>query len=291
LQGILVKFNVFGQSVGLRLGQLSAEGAGRVIAVTAGSEGVGRTAVIVNLAIALTRLGMNVLVVDECPGEQSAGAVLNAMRSGRGFGAVTRAKLPSVLEVHSGAAQFDREGAARREPDDTSAPRSDAMFGGSPDIVLIDSALDKNGGLSPLASKAQDVMVVMRLSADAVADAYVCMRRLHFAQNIADFRVIVNLLDGEAEVEPVLQSLREIARDYLSARVATVGCIAADPCIERAVELSRCVADAFPASPAATDFARLAAGMQSWPRLHPASCRRSAKPHSEPQAVRGPAVR
>jgi len=185
-----------------------------------------------------------------------------------------------VVAADAGLPQLDSIGGGASDADDFAG-----TIGGSPDIVLIDAARDGNGGLSPTALQAQHVVIVMQVSADAVADAYVCIKRLRVAHEIAEFRVIVNLLGGETAVGPPLAGLRDLARDYLAASVVTAGSIAADPCVPRAIELSRCAVDAFPASQAVSDFARIAADMQSWPGRTVASCRYAAKMHLDSQAV------
>ncbi|MGT2477275.1 MinD/ParA family protein [Paraburkholderia terrae] len=232
------------------LRQLLAKSAARVVAITAGSKGMGRTAAVVNLAMALTEQGMNVLVLDECPGDRSASAALGAVRGAGTFATGVHRRWPRVLAV------------------DACPLPSTLMPEGAPDIVLIDAALDDKGGLSPLALQAERVVVVVRTSADAVASTYVCMKRLRLTQGIAEFHVVANLIDGGADAHAVLENLENIARDYLAVSVHPAGFIAPDPCIRRATELSRYVVDTFPSSPAATDFARLAARIHSWPR-HP----------------------
>lgn len=278
IRGVLMKGIVCGQALGLR--QMLAKSATRAIAITGGREGIGRTATVVNLAIALTRQGMDVLVVDECPGEQSASAVLGAIRAAGVFGPAIDGRLPRVLAVDSHRRQVAATGAGHTDRKTFAGLQYDAALESTPDIVLIDAALDGNGALSQLALQAHDVVVVMRLSADAVADAYICMKRLRLAQGIAEFRLIVNLLDGEADTHAVLESLGGIVRDYLAVSVLKAGCISADPCIAQAVELSRCVVDAFPASQGASDFARLAVDMQSWPRRPTVSWRLPATMHT-----------
>ena len=273
--GKSVKNSVSGQVFPFGPRQMPARRAARMIAVTGGSIGVGRTAVVVNLAIALTRQGIDVLVVDECPGDQSAGNMLGALRDGGAFAHVKRGKFPRVLASDRDLPEFITMGACVSTADDFDGLAFDSLAVNGPDVVLIDAALDGSGSLSPLASQAKEVVIVMQLSSDAVADAYICMKRLRVAQDIVDFRVIVNRVADEAGVDPVLDSLRDLARDYLAASVVKAGCIAADPCITRAVELSHCLADAFPASPAAGEFARLAAEMQS--RRPLTSWRRAAK--------------
>ncbi|WP_341318403.1 MinD/ParA family protein [Paraburkholderia sp. IMGN_8] len=257
----------------LELGQMLAENAARVIAVTAGPEGVGRTAAVVNLAIALTRQGMNVLVVDECRDERSASAMLAAIQSADESASAVHRKLPRVLAVDSRPGQFTSTSAVHGDREDFAGLQYGAVDGNTPDIVLIDATLDTNGALSPLALQAQHIVVVMRLSADAAADTYVCMKRLRLAQGIEEFRVIVSLLDDEADTHSVLESLEVLARDYLAVSVLDAGSISNDPRTTQAAELSRCVTDAFPACPGGSDFARLAADMLSWPRL-PAASRR-----------------
>ncbi|MHB9841757.1 MinD/ParA family ATP-binding protein [Paraburkholderia terrae] len=237
-------------SQALALRQLLANSAARVVAITAGSKGMGRTAAVVNLAMALTGQGMNVLVLDECPDDRSASAALGAARGAGAFATGVHRRWPRVLAVDALPLSFN------------------LMPERGPDIVLVDAALDDKGGLSPLALQADRVVVVMRMSADAVASTYACMKRLRVIHGIMEFHVIANLIDGGADAHAVLESLENIARDYLAVSVHLAGCIASDPCVGRAAELSRYVVDAFPSSSAASDFARVAARIHSWPR-HP----------------------
>jgi flagellar biosynthesis protein FlhG len=52
------------------------------------------------------------------------------------------------------------------------------------------------------------------------------------------------------------------------------GCVAADPLMTRSAELSRCIVEAFPSTPAARDFRHLAAELQYWP-MRPAMSSRA----------------
>lgn len=233
-----------GQALALR--QLLAKRGARVVAITAGSNGMGRTAAVVNLAMALTGQGLNVLVLDECPGDRSASAALGAVCGAGSFATGVHRRWPHVLAVDARPLPFTlmRERGA--------------------DVVLIDAALDDKGGLSPLALQADRVVVVMRMSADALASTYACMKRLRLTQGIAEFHVIANLIDGGAGAHEVLENLEKIARDYLAVSVHPAGCIARDQGIARAAQLSRYFLNTFPSSPAARDFARLAARIRSW---------------------------
>lgn len=259
-----MKDTVSGQALGLR--EMFAKSTARVVAVTGGSERSGCTAAVVHLAIALGKQGMDVLVVDECPGDGSASAVLGAIRAAGESASVPNGRLPRVLPVENSRLPIAITGPGHTNEQRYGAIEYDAVPATAPDVVLIDAALSDDGALSPLASQAHDVALVTTMTADAAANTYVRMKRLHLKQGISQFRIVMNRVENQADARAVLESLSRIARDYLAASVLDGGCIRADPCIGRAGELPCATADAFRPSPAAEDFARLATDLHSWPR-------------------------
>ena len=74
-----------------------------------------------------------------------------------------------------------------------------ALLDGPADIVLIDAQLDRNGTLSSLAAQAHDFLIVTRVAAAAITEAYACMKRLHYAHAIGQFRVLVNHVQNAAD--------------------------------------------------------------------------------------------
>ena len=142
------------------------------------------------------------------------------------------------------------------------------MLEGPADIVLIDAQLDRSGHLSALAMQAHDLMIVTRVAGQAITDAYACMKRLHYAHGIAQFRVLVNHVQSITDARTAFDNLAGVAGRYLTVSLENAGCIAADARMARALELSRCVVDAFPSTPAARDYRHLAAELQYWPMRH-----------------------
>jgi flagellar biosynthesis protein FlhG len=146
-----------------------------------------------------------------------------------------------------------------------SAAQLGVMLRGPADVVLIDSRLDRHGALSPLAVQAHDVMIVTRVAAQAITEAYACMKRLHYEHAIAQFRVLVNHVSNLADAHTAFENLAEVAGRYLTVSIAHAGCVVADPLMERSLELGRCVVDAFPSANAARDYRHVAAEMLYWP--------------------------
>ncbi|MGF6606968.1 MinD-like ATPase involved in chromosome partitioning or flagellar assembly [Paraburkholderia sp. WSM4175] len=96
-------------------------------------------------------------------------------------------------------------------------------------------------------------------------DAYVCMKRLHYAHAIAQFRVLVNYVQSRVDAQVAFENLAGVAGRYLTVLATDAGCVAADPRMARSLELGRCVVDAFPSTPAARDYRHVAAEMLYWP--------------------------
>jgi flagellar biosynthesis protein FlhG len=251
------------QAEGLR--RLLARSGSRVLAVTGGSAGVGRTSTVVNLAAALAQQGKDVLVIDECADDRSVSTMLGGLRGAGNFAAVMRGE----ISVDDAAARHALGFSVLSAPDGHRQAHTAAQFGvvlrGSADIVLIDAQIDQHGRLSPLAMQAHDLMIVTRVAAQAITDAYACMKRLHYAHATAQFRVLVNHVQSVDDARTAFENLAGVAGRYLAVALENAGCIAADGRMARALELSRCVVDAFPSTPAARDFRHLAAELQYWP--------------------------
>ncbi|RDU98356.1 MinD/ParA family ATP-binding protein [Trinickia dinghuensis] len=257
------------QAEGLR--RLLAKSGSRVVAVTGGPMGVGCTSTIVNLAAGLAALGKDVLVIDERLGVNSVSAMLGGLR-GAGL---LRAVLDGEIALEQACARhelgFSVLAASRENCAGYSAAQLGVLLAGPADVVLVDARLDRQGALSSLAAQAHDVLIVTRVAASAITEAYACMKRLHFEHAIAQFRVLVNHVSSHADAQTAFDNLAEVAARYLTVSIEDAGCVAADPLMERSLELGRCVVDAFPSAPSARDFRHVAAEMLYWP-MRPAMC-------------------
>jgi flagellar biosynthesis protein FlhG len=246
---------IIDQAEGLR--RLLAGRASRIVAVTGGPAGVGCTTTIVNVAAALAALGKDVLVVDERADVHSASATLAGawLRDGE------RTRV---------AAGFGLCAAAGLARDGYSDTQLSDFIDGQADIVLVDAQLGADGAFSALAREAHDVLIVTRVAAQAITEAYACMKRLHFAHAVAQFRELTNHVGSHADARTAFDNLAGVASRYLTVSIADAGCVSADPLAEHARDLMHTVVDAFPSSAAARDYRQIAADLLYWP-MRPSS--------------------
>lgn len=254
---------VIDQAEGLR--RLLAREGSRVVAVTGGAGAPGRTTAVVNLAAALTAHGKDVLVIDECLGPRSVCSLVGGVRGAGSFAAVMRGERTLEEAVGRHALGFGVLAASRDNRAQYTGAQLQKVISGPADIVLIDAQLDAEGALSPLAMHAHDVLIVMRIGAQSITDAYACMKRLHFAHAIAQFRVLANHVANVPDAQAAIENLAGVAGRYLSVSLESAGCVAADPHMAHALKLARCIVDAFPSTAAARDFRHVAAELPHWP--------------------------
>jgi flagellar biosynthesis protein FlhG len=253
--------HVLDQAEGLR--RLLAREAPRLVALVGGDEQAGTSSAVINLAAALARQGKDVLVIDEhCDAKSLAQTV--------------GVETPRTIADVAAGVPLDDVAARYYERVRVLAAPASAMVGVRPrellaalndgvDVVLIDARLDADGALSPLAMQAHDVVVVMRASAQSITGAYACVKRLHFAHAIHQFRVLINGVTSASDAYSVYQNLTAVGSRYLAVSFSPAGAVSLDVRLARAALLGRSVVEAFPAAPATLDFRRIAVDLLHWP--------------------------
>jgi len=237
----------------------------RVIAVTSGKGGVGKTNVSVNLSVAMARMGRRTLLVDGDLGLANANILLglNAQRTigdvlGRGLAldeVVQRG--PGglmLLPGHSGhdvVTGLDRHDRSRLA--DTLRPMADAL-----DYVVLDTA----SGISPqnmaLASASDMVLLVLSAEPTAFMDAYALVKVLAVEHGCASISVVTNQAEGEAGGRELFRHFREVVKRFLPVTLFHLGSIPRDPSVREAVFRRSACVEAFPDAPASAAFNRLA---------------------------------
>jgi flagellar biosynthesis protein FlhG len=237
----------------------------RVIAVTSGKGGVGKTNVSVNLSVALARLGRRAMLVDCDVGLANANILLG-LDTGRTLADLTLGER-SVAEIgckgpagmvlvpgHSGTGLGGALGAeARRELAAALRPYADEA-----DDVIVDTG----GGLADdalsLVAASDMILVVLADEPTAFMDAYATVKALTLRHGCAHFTIVANRARSSAEGRALFDRFDRVVTQFLPVHLDYAGSIPDDPYLRDAVLAKKCCVEAFPSSPAARAFGRIA---------------------------------
>ncbi|CAM8663585.1 flhG Antiactivator of flagellar biosynthesis FleN, an ATPase [Comamonadaceae bacterium] len=250
---------------------LPTQPSGKVIAVTSGKGGVGKTFVSANLAAAMAKRGQRVLVLDADLGLANLDVVLNLYPKITLHDVFTgKAKLEeaiirapggfSVLLAGSGMVEYSRL---------TPEVRGDflrIMNGLVPhyDVVILDTGAGISDVVLFAVSLAAEVMVVATPEPTSLTDAYATIKVLVGQQKRQTIRLVINqtarLGDGRAITTQLQQVLDRFVTTDTGKHVKLVhmGDIPADPAVRQAIMRRQLLLQAMPGSPAALAISQLA---------------------------------
>jgi flagellar biosynthesis protein FlhG len=248
--------------------------AARIISITSGKGGVGKTNIVANLGYQLSRSGQRVLILDADLGLGNLDILL---------GLAPRYNLSHVLSGEKALQDIVVEGpgnlwilpAASGIQELTQLSREQKMrvlsaldrLLDSVDILLIDSAAGISANVMDFSVSAQEIMVVVTPEPTSITDAYALMKVLSTRYAEKTCRLIVNQVASEQEGREIFRQLNLVAQKFLSISMDYFGCILQDENLVRCVKQQRIISQAYPDSVAAYGFRNLARRTKALPAV------------------------
>jgi len=239
-------------------------GRARVLSVTSGKGGVGKSNLVANLAIGFAREGRRVLILDADLGLANLD-LLFGLRPEHNLGDVidgrvtlTEILLEATKNVHllpaaSGVPRMVELPPAVRHGLLNEIECLDREF----DVLLLDTAAGIGPSVMAFNGAADEILVVTTPEPTSITDAYATIKVLRKTCGIRRFGLIAN---DVAQARDGLEVYRRLARatdHFLDVTLHYLGHVSHDENLERAVLVQRPVMDLFPDAPASRCITRI----------------------------------
>lgn len=229
----------------------------RVIAITSGKGGVGKTNIATNLAYHLSRMKKKTLVLDADMGLANIDVIL---------GIAPKYNLYHVLRGEKALGDVIVEGpggmkilpASSGIPDMAELSRGEKLalldelegLGSELDFMLIDTAAGIAGNVIYFNVAAREIIVVATPEPTSITDAYALIKILYSQYGEKRFMLLANMVKNSSEARDVFLKVSNATSHFLNLSIESLGYVLDDTRVTEAVRRQKALAEVYPDSKA-----------------------------------------
>ncbi len=244
----------------------------KVIAVTGGKGGVGKTNVTLNLAMSMAQLGKKVLVLDADLGLANCDVMLG-LRVHKNLSHVLSGEVElddiliegpfgiKIVPATSGTQSMTELKPAEHAGLIRAFSEMRTRF----DILLVDTAAGISDMVLSFSRASQDVLVVVCDEPSSITDAYALMKILSREHGVQRFKIVANMVRSLKEGQELFAKLSRVTDRFLDVSLELVATIPFDENVRKAAKKQKAFVEAFPKTPASLAIRTLATRAVQWP--------------------------
>lgn len=237
----------------------------RVITVTSGKGGVGKTNTTVNLGIALSNLGYRVIIIDVDFGLANIDIVCGVTAKYTLADVINDdATIVDALTDGPGKIQFISGGSGIEELVNIDKTKLEkfikniTLLDSFCDIILIDTGAGLSESVMSFVMSSQEVVVVTTPEPTAITDAYALIKMISNRDKSKKVKILVNRAEDEKEAVEVQNKLTLVSERFLELDVEPLGYIYRDDAVIKAVKQRTPFVLAYPRSTASKSMNEIA---------------------------------
>lgn len=241
----------------------------RVITVTSGKGGVGKTSISINLAIQLTRMGKRVVVFDADFGLANIEVMLGVRPQYNLADMMFRGKdLADIITQGEEGISFISGGSGIQEL--ASMNREQVMFLTSrlialdkyADVIIVDTGAGISDSVLEFVLASTEVLLVATPEPTSITDAYALLKALNrkteFVKEHTSIKMISNRVKNDAEGQNVYEKMSVVSEKFLNIPITYLGPVPMDEQISKAVMRQKPVSVINPDAPSARAIKQIA---------------------------------
>jgi flagellar biosynthesis protein FlhG len=244
----------------------------KVIAVTGGKGGVGKTNVTLNTAISLAQQGKRVMVLDADLGLANVDVLLG-LRVEKNLSHVLSGEctLDEVLVegpygIKIAPASSGSQSMTELTPTEHAGLiRAFSELQSQIDVLIVDTAAGISDMVLSFSKASQDIIMVVCDEPTSLTDAYALIKILNKEHGIFRFKIVANMVRSMREGDELFSKLTKVTNRFLDVALELVAVIPFDENVRKSVRKQKAIVEAFPTSPAAMAIRRLAKKAIEWP--------------------------
>lgn len=238
----------------------------RVIAVTSGKGGVGKTNFTVNFALALMSLGQRVIILDADLGLANIDVILGINPAFNLYHVLKGEKsIQDIITTGPQGIQLIAGGSGMQELANLRRWQVDQFIGkleqleGMADILIIDTAAGLSRNVMSFLQAADEVIVITTPEPTAITDAYGLVKAMTSKKNHGMVHLVVNKVENAQEADITASKFLIVAEKFLKLNICHLGFILDDPLVSKSVKSQEPFMLKYPQSSAAHCIQKLAA--------------------------------
>jgi flagellar biosynthesis protein FlhG len=242
----------------------------KIITVTSGKGGVGKSNFTLNFALSLQALGYRVLVFDADIGLANIDVLMGASPKFNLYHLLKRQK--TIWEIiHTGVngLQFVAGGSGFNDLLRLSEEELEYFaaqineLNGYADYIIFDTGAGLSKETLKFIVAAHETIVVTTPEPTSITDAYAIIKMVHGMQYNVPFKLIINRVTEPNEGRRTAEKISLVAKQFLQLEIPLLGCIEDDQSVSRAVKKQVPFTVAFPNSSATKSISHIAASFAS----------------------------
>lgn len=245
--------------------QLKRKALTRVLAITSGKGGVGKTNIVANLGYAFGSLGKKVLILDADMGLGNLDVLIGiAPRYNLSHVISGEMNIGDIIEEGPGNLKILPASSGIQELTQLSIEQKMLILSEldsvveNIDILLIDTAAGISSNVMDFNVSAHEIIVVVSPEPTSITDAYALMKVLSLRYAEKCCKLLVNMVSSEQEGLEVYRQLELVTHRFLDIEIEYQGCVLFDDKVAKGIKRQKLISELYPGAKASRCFVDLA---------------------------------